>query len=115
MNDTAPVIPDTPIFGHETFTDALAQSIAAGRIAHGWLLTGPSGIGKSIMACMAAAWLLSEKRQSDETFSLDTDDPGANLVIRGAHPDFLLVRPQVEDNKSGQIKIDQILQEKLKN
>ena len=108
MNDTAPVIPDTPIFGHETFTDALAQSIAAGRIAHGWLLTGPSGIGKSIMACMAAAWLLSEKRQSDETFSLDINDPGANLVIRGAHPDFLLVRPQAEDNKSGQIKIDQI-------
>ena len=60
------------------------------------------------MACMAAAWLLSEKRQSDGTFSLDTDDPGANLVIRGAHPDFLLVRPQLEDNKSGQIKIDQI-------
>ena len=108
MNDTAPIIPDTPVFGHETFTGALAQSVAAGRIAHGWLLTGPCGIGKSIMASMAAAWLLSEKRQRDGTFSLDTDDPGANLVIRGAHPDFLLVRPQVEDNKSGQIKIAQI-------
>ena len=69
MNDTAPIIPDTPVFGHETFTGALAQSVAAGRIAHGWLLTGPDWIGKSIMACMAAAWLLSEKRQSDGTFS----------------------------------------------
>ena len=57
---------------------------------------------------MAAAWLLSEKRQSDGTFSLDTHDPGAKLVIRGAHPEFLLVRPQLEDNKSGQIKIDQV-------
>ena len=44
MNDTAPIIPDTPVFGHETFTGALAQSVAAGRIAHGWLLTGPGGM-----------------------------------------------------------------------
>ena len=108
MNDTAPIIPDAPILGHEIFTGALAQSIAAGRVAHGWLLAGPSGIGKSVMACMAAAWLLSEKRQATGTFSLDASDPGANLVIRGAHPDLMLVRPQAEDNKSGQIKIDQI-------
>lgn len=108
MNDSAPIIPDAPVFGHETFTGALAQSIAAGRVAHGWLLTGPSGIGKSSMACMAAAWLLSENRNGSGAFSLDRQDPGANLVIRGAHPDLLLVRPHEEDNKSGQIKIDQI-------
>lgn len=108
MNDAVPLIPDTPIFGHEVFTEALAQSLASGRIAHGWLLTGPRGIGKSIMACMAAAWMLSEQRPVEGRFSLDTADPGANLVIRGAHPDMMLVRPQEEDNKSGQIKIDQI-------
>ena len=108
MNDAVSLIPDTPIFGHEVFTEALAQSLASGRIAHGWLLTGPSGIGKSIMACMAAAWMLSERRPEKSGFSLDTADPGANLVIGGAHPDMMLVRPQVEDNKSGQIKIDQI-------
>ena len=108
MNDSAPVIPDAPVFGHEVFTSALAQSMAAGRIAHGWLLTGPSGTGKSIMACMAAAWLLSESRDGSGVFSFDRNDPCANLVVRGAHPDLLLVRPQEEDNKSGQIKIDQI-------
>ena len=60
MNDTAPIIPDAPILGHEIFTGALAQSIAAGRVAHGWLLAGPSGIGKSVMACMAAAWWIAQ-------------------------------------------------------
>lgn len=108
MNDAPLLIPEADIIGHGPFTDALARSMAGGRIAHGWLLTGPQGIGKSIMACMAAAWLLSEDRGTGEGFALDRRDPGANLVIRGAHPDLMLVRPQAEDNKSGQIKIDQI-------
>lgn len=108
MSDAPLLIPDGDIIGHAAFTDALAQSLASGRVAHGWLLTGPQGIGKSIMACMAAAWLLSETRPVGEGVRLDRADPGVNLVIRGAHPDLMLVRPQAEDNKSGQIKIDQI-------
>ena len=108
MSDSTLLIPEGQILGHAAFTEALSQSMASGRVAHGWLLTGPQGIGKSIMACMAAAWLLGENRQVGHTFTLDRDDPGANLVIRGAHPDLMLVRPQVDDNRSGQIKIDQI-------
>ena len=108
MSDASQLIPDVDILGHAAFTDALSQSMASGRVAHGWLLIGPQGIGKSIMACMAAAWLLSETRPAGQGFSLDRADPGANLVIRGSHPDLMLVRPQTEDNKSGQIKIDQI-------
>lgn len=108
MSDAPQLIPDSDILGHATFTDALAQSMSGGRVAHGWLLTGPKGIGKSVMACMAAAWLLSETRQEEGGFTIDRADPGANLVIRGSHPDLMLVRPQAEDNKSGQIKIDQI-------
>ena len=108
MSDAPLLIPEAEVLGHGVFTDALAQSMASGRVAHGWLLTGPQGTGKSIMACMAAAWLLSEQAGTGPGFTLDRQDPGANLVIRGAHPDLLLVRPQAEDNKSGQIKIDQI-------
>ena len=109
MNDASLLIPDGDILGHAAFTDALSQSMASGRVAHGWLLTGPQGIGKSIMAAMAAAWLLSENRpQGSGSFAFDRGDPGANLVIRGSHPDLMFVRPQTEDNKSGQIKIDQI-------
>ena len=108
MSDPALLIPEGGILGHATFTEALSQSMASGRVAHGWLITGPQGIGKSVMACMAAAWLLSENNPVGQGFALDREDPGANLVIRGAHPDLMLVRPQVDDNKSGQIKIDQI-------
>ena len=32
----------------------------------------------------------------------------ASLVLRGVHPDHKITVPQTDDNKSGQIKIDQI-------
>ncbi|MGA1782538.1 MAG: DNA polymerase III subunit delta', partial [Candidatus Puniceispirillaceae bacterium] len=91
------------------------ESMASGRMHHAWLLTGPRGIGKASMARMAAAWLLSEAPApaglfGDDmpVFSVSPDDPGSKLVFRGAHPDYLSITPAVDDNKSGQIKIDQI-------
>ncbi|MDC0967128.1 AAA family ATPase, partial [Alphaproteobacteria bacterium] len=119
MNDTNDKLDDpadpTAIVGHSDFTNALAGALASGRMHHAWLLTGPRGIGKASMARLAAAWLLSE--QVPETglfgdaapqFAVSPDDPGANLVFRGAHPDYLAIAPVLDDNKSGQIKIDQI-------
>ena len=103
------------MLGHSDFVESLASSMSNGRMHHAWLLTGPSGIGKASVARAAAAWLLSERVNSRDTFdtkitkfSVSLDDPGANLVFNGAHPDFLAIAPVLDDNKSGQIKIDQI-------
>ena len=65
------------------------------------------------MACMAAAWMLRETEGQTsfvETTGMvvDPDDPGSNLVCKGHHPDLLVIRPEINDNKSGQIKLDQI-------
>ena len=49
---------------------------------------------------------LFEMKRPD--FEVDTEDAGASMVIRGVHPDFKITVPQTKDNKSGQIKIDQI-------
>ncbi|NCF49665.1 MAG: AAA family ATPase, partial [Bacteroidetes bacterium] len=116
MDDIAPVFdPAHTVVGHEIFTDALSQAIDHGRVAHGWLLTGPQGIGKGIMARMAAAWLMAEQRSDGnldfdgkQVFAINPDDPGSNLVIKSAHPDLMVIEPDLEDNKSGQIKLDQI-------
>ena len=99
------------IRGHEDFLANIATSLSAGRMYHAWLLTGPVGIGKASMARLAAAWLLSEGAHSGTLFSMeqiDAKDAGAGLVLKGAHPDFKIITPQTENNKSGQIKIDQI-------
>ena len=105
--------PSRPPFGHALFTNALVSAIEGGRFAHGWLLTGPQGVGKSAMAFMAAAWMLRESEGQTplvETKGIvvDPDDPGSNLVCKGYHPDLLVIRPEIMDNKSGQIKLDQI-------
>jgi DNA polymerase-3 subunit delta' len=114
MEDPQPLFdPSRPPFGHALFTDALVSAIEGGRVAHGWLLTGPQGVGKSAMACMAAAWMLRETEGQTsfvETTGMvvDPNDPGSNLVCKGHHPDLLVIRPEIKDNKSGQIKLDQI-------
>ena len=79
-----------------------------GRMHHAWLLTGPRGIGKAQLAHKAAAWLLAERVETAKGLTLNAEDPGTILVLNGAHPDLKVIAPDEEDNKSGQIKIDQI-------
>ena len=105
----------TAVIGHSDFVESLASSMASGRMHHAWLLIGPSGIGKATVARLAAAWLLSERVNKRDLFgaevagfSVSLDDPGAKLVFNGAHPDYLAIAPVLDDNRSGQIKIDQI-------
>ena len=108
-------IDPTVVVGHRDFIETIGSSMAAGRIHHAWLLIGPRGIGKATVARLAAAWLLSEKHSDVNLFddkvlpvSMLRDDPGSKLVFNGAHPDYLSIAPVLDDNKSGQIKIDQI-------
>lgn len=103
------------MYGHVAFKAALALARSSDRMHHAWLLTGPNGIGKASMAYMAAAWLLADAEPAESLFGdvpseffLDLDDPGTKQVLNGAHPDFMAIYPRDEDNKSGQIKIDQI-------
>jgi DNA polymerase-3 subunit delta' len=103
------------IQGHYDFFEDIATSLYAGRMHHAWLLLGPVGIGKASMARLAAAWLLSEGAQSTTLFGMknpdikiDAEDAGTSLVLKGSHPDYKIIVPQTDDNKSGQIKIDQI-------
>lgn len=114
-NNHEEIVDPTRVIGHDDFVESLTSSVASGRMHHAWLLTGPSGIGKATVARLAAAWLLSESVNTRDffgaeaaEFSVSLDDPGAKLVFNGAHPDYLAITPVLDDNRSGQIKIDQI-------
>ncbi len=116
MHDHSSTVDPTlsPIFGHSGFEQDFASALAQERMHHAWLLTGPRGIGKAQLALRAAAWLLAESNgdplTAEETTipEVNQTDPGVMLVSNGAHPDLKIVAPLKEDNKSGQIKIDQI-------
>lgn len=85
---------------------AIADFLAAaqaGRLHHGWLLTGPRGTGKATLAWAMAKWLLSDAGP----YRLDTD-PDAPVIrrIRAlSEPRLILIRRPVDD-KTGRIRAE---------
>ena len=117
MRETSEEHSDThwpEIIGHKSFERSFVEAQHRDRLHHAWLLTGPKGIGKAALALRATAWLMAEDAASggyggvETGFTVASGDSGAKLVRNGAHPDLNVVAPLKEDNKSGQIKIDQI-------
>src|SRR6478735_167331 len=64
------------------------------RLHHGWLLSGPKGVGKASFAKMAAIRLLAEAAGPPvDAAGIETpgDHPIARLIAAGSHPDFRLL------------------------
>ena len=112
---------DTAIYqkliGHRAQIEMAEASFSSGKMHHAWLLTGPTGIGKSLFARHLAAAIISYNDDQSALFgdkpafslSLDDTDPIVRQVLQNAHPDFLYISPLESDkNKSGDIKIEQI-------
>jgi DNA polymerase III subunit delta' len=102
------------VFGHDAQIAAFRDAIRSGRPHHGWLLTGPRGIGKAHFARMAAARLLAEA--SSEPFQAPGLDvpvrhPTAHLLAAGSHPDFRILE-RLTNEKTGtlarNISVDQV-------
>ncbi len=86
------------LIGHEWAVEMLAARLAAGRLAHAYLLTGPPGIGKMALAV----------RLAQAINCLDPDPPcgvcrPCDLIGRGLHSDVQIV---AADGRS--IKIDAV-------
>jgi DNA polymerase III delta prime subunit len=64
---------DRPIVGHEAVRDSLAAAVAADRLPHALLFSGPEGVGKRTVAVELARRLLLG------------DDPPAEDALRFAH------------------------------
>ena len=78
------------LFGHHAAEAALAGALAAGRLHHAWLLTGPEGIGKATLAYRFARRLLAGPAP-DGSLALDPQHPVFRRVAAGAHADLLAV------------------------
>ena len=87
----------TRLHGHGGAETAFMAMRASGRLHHGWLIEGPSGIGKAHLALRLAVRLLGGDPE-------DSEDRVAGLVLSGAHPDLRWLRRQPDEK--GKLPLD---------
>ncbi len=77
--------------GHDALVAAFARAAQRGRLAHAYLFTGPSGIGKRLFAHELAKALLCESPPEGRFDACDRC-AACLLVDAGTHPDCITVR-----------------------
>lgn len=80
------------LIGHEAELADMKQQWESGKLAHGWLITGPRGIGKATMAYHFARLLLAGQEVGEE-------HPVFRRVAAGSHSDLLVVEPAFDEKK----------------
>lgn len=82
----------TLLFGQEVAEAAFLEAYESGRLHHGWLLTGPRGVGKATLAWRIARFLLtapapgSADANAPGLFGDDAAGPATSLDVAGDHP-----------------------------
>jgi DNA polymerase-3 subunit delta' len=88
------------LIGVERQWAEMAAGLASGRLHHGWLLSGPKGVGKAGFAKLAAQAIIEG---APYHFSANSDSKTAQLIAARSHPDFRLVEREVWDGSPPRI------------
>lgn len=92
----APHPRETPqIFGQQAAEEAFLQAYTSGRLHHGWLITGPKGVGKATLAYRIARFLLATPPQ-DTGGLFGAPPPPTSLDIGSDHPVIARVSAESE-------------------
>lgn len=91
------------LFGHEEAERELTGALATGQVHHGWLLTGPPGIGKATLAYRFAKCLLaspSDRQLGTGSLAVPKGSEASRQVVAMSHPGLLVLRrPYDQKNK----------------
>ncbi len=80
---------------------ALRRRLNEGVLSHGWLITGPEGVGKATLAYqIAKAALAPESLVDDASLTLETGARAARMVAARAHPDLFVAERRWDEKKA---------------
>jgi len=94
----------TALFGHSEAEQALLENYRSGRVAHGWLIGGPAGIGKATLAYRMVRFVLAHPDPGAGAVAAATSlavaptHPIARRVAAQGHSDLLVLERTVGDN-----------------
>ena len=91
------------LLGQEAALGVLGRALGSGRLPHGWLFSGPEGIGKATLAYRFARALLAGPEAVRAALDLAPEHPVFRQVAQGAHPDLTVLEPE-RDPKTGRVK-----------
>ena len=97
------------LYGQQAAEAAFLHAFNAGRLHHGWLITGPSGVGKATLAWRIARFLLTQPLRGDaglfgapeKPTNLDApvDHPVVRRMAALAEPSLFLLRTAWDEEK----------------
>ncbi|MEL7129590.1 MAG: DNA polymerase III subunit delta' [Pseudomonadota bacterium] len=98
-----------PLIGHGAAETAFVDAKHGGKLHHGWLVSGPSGIGKARFAMRMAASLLGAET-APKTLDAPRDDSIIQKIEADAHPDLRWIcrRPDEKGKLRQDIPVDAI-------
>jgi DNA polymerase III subunit delta' len=102
------------VFGHDEQIATFLAAMAGARMHHGWLITGPKGIGKARFADMAARRLLAEASGigvDEPGLAVAAQHPTSRLMDAGSHPDFKRLERLINEKTGAlarNITVDQV-------
>lgn len=101
------------LYGQKAAEDAFLQAYGAGRMHHGWLISGPRGTGKATLAWRIARFLLASPPHTDDglfgappppqTLDVGAETATAHQVAALSHPGLFLLR-RAWDDKAKRLK-----------
>ena len=90
------------LLGQSQAEATFLQAFNSGRLHHGWLITGPRGVGKATLAWRIARFLLATPKHADDapqTLDIELDHPVARRMQALSEPRLFLLRPNWDEKK----------------